>query len=716
MKRWIYVLLLSLFVMLLVACSKKDRPSEIKVAKEAFVVERIFDGDISLDGIQIGCFVGTDYYTMREGLVRKYDLITGETSETPMMLGDREVLKQPCYVDANGMTRVVCRSMVEETGEYHDSFTTFDAVGNLVSEYDCTDIFKKVHYAQSMLWPIVRFLQDGKMLIFYVEEDKQYQMLVSEEAQIIYDEEKNMGVVNYKITDSGMLLIYTKENGLFEMDPQTGEWKQISDKFQDDEFVDFIDGAMLDEAYGIYYRTNNSIRKYDLNTNEIQVIVEYEDYSLNPQDVGYNGRTPNGDFIVLYCSGISSFNFYRLRKASEGEIIPEKKEIVLGFVGIEGMYDKEVYAYNSSQDNVHVKLKTYADADSLIVDIMTGNIPDMIDVGDALVYQAMEEKGLLDDLNVFLEKDDQLSRDDFLERSLHYYEKDGKLYAIPYGMQIYGLMVNRNFLEGRNSWNLKEFEAFMDSLPKQEMVTEACTRNEMLYYLCMQYLDHFVDQDNQYCNFQSEEFGELLRCAKRFAVLDEKQTDYEGRREKIVDDEVILTTLGINSINFEYAFTRALFRKNGQLIGYPSEHGNGIFVIAVPLGLAITSPGENKEATWDFVKFVMTRERENLNYMDFLSYKPLFEEHMKKLYDMAQSEEPITQIMVRELPIDVAPATISEIEELKKILESGEAIDPLDYRILDIIDEEAYAYFCSDKTAEQVAENIQNRVKLYLSE
>ena len=112
----------------------------------------------------------------------------------------------------------------------------------------------------------------------------------------------------------------------------------------------------------------------------------------------------------------------------------------------------------------------------------------------------------------------------------------------------------------------------------------------------------------------------------------------------------------------------------------------------------------------------MTHERENFNYMDFLSYKPLFEEHMKKLYDAAKEETPIAQIPIGELQLDVAPATAAEIYEIQRILNQGAVVNPMDYQILNIIDEEADSYFGGAKTEKQAAEVIQNRVQLYLDE
>ena len=202
-----------------------------------------------------------------------------------------------------------------------------------------------------------------------------------------------------------------------------------------------------------------------------------------------------------------------------------------------------------------------------------------------------------------------------------------------------------------------------------------------------------------------------MKCCNRFAVMDEDSYDDEKLERMIIDGECVLTITGITGVNFDYTITRSLFQKKGKLIGFPTESGSGDIVTAFPLVLGITT-GENCEYAWEFVKFLMTRERENLDYMDFVSYKPLYEKHMRTLREEAGSGK----ATIGNETSDIAPATLDEIEELTERLNKGMTLKPNDYKILDIIDEEADSYFSGDKNEEQVAEVIQKRVSLYLTE
>ena len=708
--------LIYIFILLLVlaGCSKKKEIAEIMPENEVYVVEeKVFDADISDSNSIADWVVGTVLYSVAEGALFRYDVISGKIVQTPLDLGDLQPMRRiRYYTDANDVIHILCKCLDQESGKYDAYICCFDPNGALISKYLCTDVMKKA-FATALY---VEIMPTGESLFFFNEDGKIHQMLVSETGQILYDEEKEDKVVDFKYREDGDLIIYTEKEGLFTTTLKDGRWNQLDSDFVDNEFERFLEGP--DEPDAFYYRTMEDIRKYDVKSKKIQIVLKFEDLSMNPRNVGWIMRAEEGEFYILSGPTFDTFNFYKVRKAMDGEsvAISQKKELTLAFVGFEGMYDKEVYAFNESQNDIRIRMQVYDDIDNLLAEIIAGNIPDLIDISDATIYKAMMEKNLLEDLHPFFAKDTDLSEDDFMDNALEYYNENGRLYAIPYALEMYSMMGRSDFLGERSTWNLPEFEEFIDSLPQADIATEGITRNELFYYLCMLYFDRFVDEKNGKCSFQTEEFYQLLKCCKRFAVMDEDSYDEEEAERMLVDGECILTVAGITGVNFDYAMTRSLFQKKAKLIGFPTESGSGDIVIAFPLVLAITTQGENGEYAWEFVKFLMTQERENLDYMDFVSYKPLYEKHMSMLREEAESGKAITSISLGNQTLDIAPATSDEIEELGERLNKGMILKPYDYKILDIIDEEADAYFCGEKNEEQVAEIIQKRVKLYLAE
>ncbi len=62
------------------------------------------------------------------------------------------------------------------------------------------------------------------------------------------------------------------------------------------------------------------------------------------------------------------------------------------------------------------------------------------------------------------------------------------------------------------------------------------------------------------------------------------------------------------------------------------------------------------------------------------------------------------------------PLTQEQVDDFKAMIDGASVAGNYDSDIMDIINEEAEAYFSGDKSAEDVAALIQNRVGIYLGE
>ena len=60
--------------------------------------------------------------------------------------------------------------------------------------------------------------------------------------------------------------------------------------------------------------------------------------------------------------------------------------------------------------------------------------------------------------------------------------------------------------------------------------------------------------------------------------------------------------------------------------------------------------------------------------------------------------------------------TLAQLDQFKTYVNGAEVTGSYDNDIYEIINEESAAYFAGDKTADEVAKLIQNRVSIYLGE
>ncbi|MDE6203502.1 MAG: hypothetical protein K2G19_08520, partial [Lachnospiraceae bacterium] len=140
---------------------------------------------------------------------------------------------------------------------------------------------------------------------------------------------------------------------------------------------------------------------------------------------------------------------------------------------------------------------------------------------------------------------------------------------------------------------------------------------------------------------------------------------------------------------------------------------------------------ENKEVVWEFILFNVTKERqENVSSPNggFPILKSAlekeFEKSMKPQYmkdeNGGQKEIPkstwASSMGGEDFSVDVYAATKEQVDQVREMIETAQNGEVMDQEILVIILEEASGYFNGQKSAEDVASVIQNRVQLYLNE
>ena len=142
-------------------------------------------------------------------------------------------------------------------------------------------------------------------------------------------------------------------------------------------------------------------------------------------------------------------------------------------------------------------------------------------------------------------------------------------------------------------------------------------------------------------------------------------------------------------------------------------------------GLAITAACKNVDAAWSFVRNWLTEDYQTKDYMyEFPTNRHAFETMAERAMTQEYTEDPETgeQIPVMDTywfedgEVQVGPLTQEEYDAFMRLYESCNSIYSYDEAILNIIKEEIEPFFDGQKTAEETARLIQNRVSLYVAE
>ena len=398
-----------------------------------------------------------------------------------------------------------------------------------------------------------------------------------------------------------------------------------------------------------------------------------------------------------------------------------------------------VMRFNAAHKDVQVVIQNYFDEDDsrgqdrLLAEIAAGDMPDIIDLGPAggLPYQRMARKGLLENLWPYIENDPELGREGVLEAPLKAAEVDGGLYTIFSKVGINTLVGAESVVGDRTSWTLEDFWAAFASMPEGSTPMTLYTDAETVFYnLIRMNVNSYVDWETGKCFFNEGEFKAFLEFSGSFPREHKIFTDEESieageeiaraRAEgrQMVDTYVLMEPLGIQHLD-------ALYGLGGKaaLVGYPVEDGapGSSFYIYDNRKLCMSSTCQDKEAAWEFLRETLLPKYEDAEAMYWALTDT--EKHgwvgipvNRADYDL------LRRVCMNWKPFRDDPrheyhkATEDEVRRFDDFVNSIGRIELMDDNIFNIIEDVSPAYFAGDKTLDETAALIQNRVGLYVNE
>ena len=302
-------------------------------------------------------------------------------------------------------------------------------------------------------------------------------------------------------------------------------------------------------------------------------------------------------------------------------------------------------------------------------DIAAGNIPDII-LTNYIDVSSYVKSGLFTDHRKFIENDPEISNDVLNQSVCSVFTYKDSLYCIP-------VTYTSSVLVSAEKKDKLTYDEFLNITENNEKVFRPYSYP--WDYLINSYFCDSVDLENGKCDFDNETFVSLLEFAKK-GYGNEEEEDYSYE-----DDGYILDIASVNGI-YDYDNIDEYYPSTPNICGFPSESGEGRQYIYPLLTLAVTEASENKSEAWAFIKSLADKQD---------VYTPCF----FRLSSEGNENYPEN--------------TVKGYEEYTKM----PAFTGLMYsRIHSIVAEEMEAFNADQRTAEETAKVIQNKVSLMLSE
>lgn len=400
---------------------------------------------------------------------------------------------------------------------------------------------------------------------------------------------------------------------------------------------------------------------------------------------------------------------------------------------------EQVSAWNKNSDSYFVEIKEYGEegsvmekeefATQLTLDILSGKGPDLV-IWDSYWSPALASEKLMENLYDFMEADPDFRREDYYGNILQAFEMNGGLYTLPASFTVDTVCGKAEEIgAGRGvteSWEIGEMIEAFDNSPHAEWLTSNHSKDLTFLFVCQGCVGNYVDWGSGECHFDTPAFVELLEFSDTFPNQIMFSADYSYyeilRSGKVLWEPVSLSSpWRVANCRIEFGDVDMCWP------GYPvadgeKEAGGGV---AEPEGacFSICRNSDQQEGAWEFIKSYLTadaqREAEGVPLLRSVSEERI-QDALTVEYETADGvkQEKVRHQVIAEGEGTVGLTCITEkdAEIYRSIIENTHRSYSNDAGMMEIIREEAGVYFEKDKDAATVADIIQNRVSMYVSE
>ena len=364
------------------------------------------------------------------------------------------------------------------------------------------------------------------------------------------------------------------------------------------------------------------------------------------------------------------------------------------------------YAKYDTHDNQTAGRDRYA------LDIITGNCPDIYDL-KAFPADKYAAKGYLEDLLPYFEDDGDLSLNELYEPACNLYR--GGLYELIPTFSIFTVCGSPDILP--KEFTTKAFEQILEQHTVKELFGPM-GRDAFLSYTLMFMGDELYSKETGTCDFSSDAFISMLRCAQ-LLPSETKRGDQPYLRVYSGEQMLMTEVLRARFVDF-IAYDNTVLGGSAWYTGFPSINGSGPALIP-QMRLGMASNSDEKEGVWEFFKSIVSEpvQSDLFNRM----YLPVNKVSLEKSIDRWLTEyfrEPtILEILGEDFNTVRIPGTLHEETAKKEILvllNKTKYYPAYDDEIFEIILSTCEPLFSGAKTPEETSEIIQNKISIYLSE
>jgi multiple sugar transport system substrate-binding protein len=439
---------------------------------------------------------------------------------------------------------------------------------------------------------------------------------------------------------------------------------------------------------------------------------------------GCSKRSGNNDNITLTLSVVKEDNFLH-------EIIKKYEEdhpnINIELTDTSSQYNAQARSHFDTEAEIENYVK------SVNTQIMSGKASDILTV-NYLPYKQYADRSHLANMSEFMSSDKSFDSDRLYTNILDSFKYDGKLYGMPIKFYMPMIAANKSMLQAnginidQNKWTWDNFVSIGETVvnnarkngQNDTYVLAGMDEGMLIQNLVNSNYSRYVDKEKKTADFDSKEFIALLNLSKK--MIDNKlvNTDLSGGKTAIAAliNNLLFTSvsiqgiLGLTSASIYDDGTTFMRKPSGQDDSGLSFYSNRIF--------GINNNSKHKNEAWDFIKYLVSDEAQNTGLLFGLPInKSAINVEIKRTQESISKGNVKGAIITKDGGTKKADQlTQEDIDAFNNMVSQINSYDNSDQgtEVIKIVKEETKAFFSGQKTAEEVAKLIQNRVTTYLRE
>ena len=399
----------------------------------------------------------------------------------------------------------------------------------------------------------------------------------------------------------------------------------------------------------------------------------------------------------------------------------EKTELTLACYGEQPYVKQKVNEFNSENDDFRIEIIDYSHYSDGItkmnLDITTGSAPDII-FWDSTLKSLLEQeiylnKGVLLDLYEFLNNDTD-TKDVIFSNILKALESSsGALYELPLEFYMSVVVGKQSAVGMKLGWTPDEFITFLEDYPDAKIPFGNADWDLLLSLYVANNFKTLIDFDKQQCFFDTDEFINVMQIFENHKSLKSDESVLDAIL--INEGQQLLNYNTLGDVSSIQKFKK-LFNDDITFVGFPTSEGVGNAFV-VPGSLSISAMSAYPDICWEFLKEFIGYD-EQLRSCDFfpvnndalaerLNNPTLYEESAVLTHKDTQGNT---------WSVAFTDATPEESKQVCELIESCDRVFRENNSIMEIILDEASAFYYGSKSVDDVVKNIQTRVQLYINE